>query len=89
MFIMSILSYRTNNQYIAGIWKFSLDLILTQLKNMLHKTDKQNSYESLRVLYLNISDFPPIYNYSTVIYNKKSVGNCMENVIFQIIKLLF
>lgn len=86
IFLMSILGYRLENPYVTGMWKFSQELILKQITKRLIPSE---NYKSLNTLYLQTSDFPPIYEYSTVVYNKKSIGDCMENVIFQLLKLLF
>ena len=81
MFLVSILSYRLNNKLIAGGWAFSEQKIFESLNEHIttYKCDASTFFEKKVT----------IYEYSMTHYNGFTYANCMENTIFQFLKLLF
>lgn len=84
IFLMSILKYRLKNRYITGTWAFS-DYIIDSIKTRVELFDAQNTYISN----LYLENKPVVYEYLMTTYKNKTYGNCMENTILQILKILF
>jgi hypothetical protein len=87
LFLMSILSYRIKNPYIVGSWGFSISKTITQIKSIIiNELDFDN--ETILTFFKD-SPFPILYEYLLVTYNNQTYGNCMENTIFQLLKVIF
>ena len=89
MFLLTIFSYRLNNKYITGGWCFSIKKTLNQLDSYVNNDDLSESKQEYIKYFIPSTNFPVIYEYVMVTYKNKTYGNCMENVIFQFMKLLF
>jgi ankyrin repeat protein len=83
-FLLSFLNYRLNNPYIKGGWKFSEEYIYFQINERITK-ENIKSKNDMNNLYIK-SNLPPIYEYSIT---KEGCGDCMENTIFQFLKIIF
>jgi ankyrin repeat protein len=84
IFLLSFLNYRLNNPYIKGGWKFSEEYIYSQINERITK-ENIKSKNDMSNLYIK-SNLPPIYEYSIT---KDGCGDCMENTIFQFLKIMF
>ena len=89
MFLFSVLSYRLKNKYIIGGLCFSIKKTLDQLQNYANKKNIFESKKEYIKYFKPQTNFPIIYEYIIVRYKNKTYGNCMENVIFQFLKLFF
>jgi hypothetical protein len=90
MFIMSILRYRLENKYITAGWSFSISKTVNQLYEHINKTGKiTNLTNDQKRYFIKDNTFPNVYEFLFVTYKEKQYGNCMENVIFQFLKVLF
>jgi hypothetical protein len=87
LFLISILSYRLKEKLINNSWPYDVQFInIFILSNLIDS----NSWEyeiDLKNIYL--IEKPIIYEYSLVIYKNVEYGNCMENTIFQFLKIIF
>ncbi len=83
--LLVIVNYRLKNRFISGNWGISDSITWDTITK--HQTQTGIGYR-LNTKYLSSSDIP-IYEFNYVTYNGKKVGDCMENVIFQFLKILF
>ena len=89
MFLFSVLSYRLKNKYITGGMCFSVKKTLDQLEKYATGEYLFESKKEHIKYFKPHTQFPTIYEYISVKYKNKTYGNCMENVIFQFLKLFF
>ena len=88
MFLISILMYRLENKYVAGGWPYSVQKTLDQLNEHVNVGFLSEINDNHMGYFTNDATFPIIYDFSTINYNNSTYGNCMENVIFQMLKVL-
>ncbi len=86
LFLTSILSYRLKNKYLSNCWGFCTNKVYDIIIKHVAKDDQLN-VNSFKELYLPLK--PDIYEALQVTYREKTYGNCMENTIFQFLKILF
>jgi len=87
LFLMAIISYRNYNNLINSTWgylnkKYIKDFIVTY-------TTKSYNKESNTLKEYYKQELPILYEYDTVTYKNVNYGNCMENTIFQFLKVIF
>jgi hypothetical protein len=92
LFLTTLLSYRFKEKLINNTWSFDDNFYYNQIflnyNNYYHNLiSSYISNSTLAKIY--ISDKLVLYEYSTVYINENSFPNCMENVIFQFLKILF
>jgi hypothetical protein len=91
LFLTSYLIYRINEKYISGTWGFSYLYVLDYIKSNPIKNeiyyDDPYADDALGKYYRKI--YPIIYTYQEVSFEGEKYGNCMENTLFQYLKILF
>lgn len=91
IFLMAFLSKRIKEELISNAWPFDksyiYNYILSNLQINRELSEKTNINDLKNIYY---EEKPLIYEYSTVKYKSPTAyGNCMENTIFQFLKIIF
>ena len=86
IFLMAIITYRNKNNLINNTWgylnkKYIYDFIKNNTKYVYSESDTLIKYYT--------PELPILYEYDSVTYKNVNYGNCMENTIFQFLKVLF
>ena len=87
IFIMSILSLRLKINLIKDTWSFDENYIYNYIKKNKEENVSLKNFNNLKFLYME-NKFS-IYEFSNVNYKNDTIGNCMENTIFQFLKIIF
>ena len=89
LFLMSIISYRNNNNLINNSWGFlNKKYIKDYIINNTTTFKYTNEEEGYLIDYYK-PELPILYEYDSVTYKNVNYGNCMENTIFQFLKVIF
>ena len=89
LFLMAIISYRNNIDLINNTWgllnkKYIMDYIKNNISYIINNKDQQNN-----INYYYKKNELILYEGTHITYNTQPYGNCMENMIFQFLKVLF
>ena len=88
LFLMAIISYRNTNNLINNTWGFLNKKYITDfIKNNTILLYDSTASTILKKYYK--PELPILYEYDSVTYKNVNYGNCMENTIFQFLKVIF
>ena len=89
IFLMSILSFRLKENLINNTWPFDKNNIYDYIVDESIKNDDLNEDNINDIKNMFDTNALTIYDYSKINYNNEVIGNCMENVLLQFLKILF
>lgn len=91
IFLMSFLSKRIKEGLISNTWPFDYNYIYEYIiTSSTNNTYLQGKTDIDRLMAIYTEEKPIIYEYSSVKYKSTlPYGNCMENTIFQFLKIIF
>ena len=91
LFLMAIIAYRNNNELINDTWGYlNKNYIINYIKYNVNPHKKEIDLLNkilLKKYYINNKLI--LYTDRLITYKKQQYGNCMENTIFQFLKVLF
>jgi len=89
LFLMGIIAYRNNNELINDTWGYlNKEYIMNYIiDNNYRKQFNQTNKNLLKLYYIN--NKLVLYTERVITYKDQAYGNCMENTIFQFLKVLF
>ena len=89
LFLMAIIAYRNNNNLINNTWGFlNKKYIINFIINNINTLEVRDDIRKSLIIYYK-PELPILYDNDTVTYKNVNYGNCMENTIFQFLKVLF
>ncbi len=89
LFLMAIIAYRNNNELINDTWGYlNKNYIMNYIiDNEYRNQNNQYNKKLLKSYYINNKLI--LYTERLITYKNQQYGNCMENTIFQFLKVLF
>jgi len=89
LFLMAFIAYRNNNNLINNTWGFlNKKYIINLIINNSNTIEVRHDIRDQLIIYYK-PELPILYDNDTVTYKNVNYGNCMENTIFQFLKVIF